>query len=112
MIVKLVEVTVKPGHLDAYLRSQEIWNRETARDPALLGTFCGQSEGDRDTVFLLFFWRSRAEYDAWMAEEHDRIARLASAQDHFEGLKVKVLSPVLGDPTLPPLGAMGLSREP
>ena len=36
MVVKLIKVRVKPGHLDGYLAVQEVWNRESPSSiPAL-----------------------------------------------------------------------------
>ena len=40
MIVKVVEVRVRPGHLPAYLASQEVWNRpETQAGASVLAAF-------------------------------------------------------------------------
>ncbi len=95
MIVKLIEVSVKPGHWDDYLAAQEIWNRETRGATGFMGGFCGRCEDEHDKVRLLFFWRSRDDLDRWMQTEHDRIAALAKADEHFDRLKVRILDPVL-----------------
>ncbi len=97
MVVKLIEVSVKPGHWDDYLAAQEIWNRETRGATGFVGGFCGRCDGESDIVRLLFFWRSRDDLDRWMQTEHDRIAALAKADEHFDRIEVRVL-----DAALPP----------
>jgi heme-degrading monooxygenase HmoA/methylase of polypeptide subunit release factors len=97
MIVKLIEVQVKPGHLAEYLAAQEIWNRETRLAPGFLGLFCGQSAKQENVVHLFFYWRSLADYEEWMANDHDRIAGLANAEAHYERINVRML-----EPTSPP----------
>ncbi len=94
-VVKLITVQVKPGHLDGYLAAQEIWNRETRSAPGYLGGRCGQSPDDPLTVRLMFFWRSRSDLEQWMATDHDRIAALAGADEHYERIEVRVLDQVL-----------------
>ncbi len=97
MIVKFIKVIVKPGRMTSYLAAQEIWNRETRNDPACFGGYCGRCEDEPNCVFLLFFWRSREALDHWMATQHDRIADLAKADEHYERIEVRVL-----DAALPP----------
>ena len=97
MVIKLIKVFVKPGRMTSYLAAQEIWNRETRNDAACLGSYCGRGEDEPDCVFLLFFWRSREALDHWMATEHDRIAALAKADEHYERIEVRIL-----DAALPP----------
>lgn len=97
MIVKSIKVIVKPGRMDDYLAAQNTWNRETRRDPACLGSYCGRSEDEPNCVFLLSFWRSREALDRWMATRHDRIADLAKADEHYERIEVRIL-----DAALPP----------
>ena len=97
MVVKLIKVFVKPGRMTSYLAAQEIWNRETRNDAACLGSYTGRCEDEPNCVFLLFFWRSREALDRWMATEHDRIAALAKADEHYERIEVRVL-----DAALPP----------
>jgi heme-degrading monooxygenase HmoA/predicted O-methyltransferase YrrM len=104
MIVKLIEVQVKPGHLAEYLASQEIWNRETRRAPGFLGLFCGQSAKHENVVHLFFYWRSLADYQHWMASEHDRILKIADAQAHYERLIVRILEPTSPPTPLLPAG--------
>ena len=82
MIAKLIKVNVNPGQLDQYLAAQEVWNRETRSAPGYLGHFCGRSPDTPDVIYLQFFWRSRDDLDRWMAEDHDRIAALASVVSH------------------------------
>ncbi len=81
----------------SYLAAQEIWNRETRNDAACLGSYCGRCDDEPDCVFLLFFWRSREALERWMATEHDRIAAIAKADEHYERIEVRVL-----DAALPP----------
>ena len=97
MIIKFIKIFVKPGRMASYLAAQEIWNRETRKDAACLGSYCGRCEDEPDCVFLLFFWQSREALDHWMATEHDRIAALAKAHEHYERIEVRVL-----DAALPP----------
>ncbi len=95
MIVKSIKVFVKPGRMDDYLAAQQIWNRESRNDAACLGSYCGRCEDEPDCVFLLFFWASREALDRWMATEHDRIAELAKADEHYERIEVRVLDAAL-----------------
>jgi heme-degrading monooxygenase HmoA len=104
MIVKLIEVQAKPGHLAEYLAAQEIWNRETRRAQGFLGLFCGQSRKEENVVHLIFYWRSLADYEHWMATDHDRIARLADAEAHYERIKVWLLDPATQITPLLPAG--------
>ncbi len=97
MVVKLIKVFVKPGRMASYLAAQEIWNRETRSDAACMGSYCARCEDEPDCVFVLFFWRSREALNRWMATEHDRIANLAKADEHYERIEVRIL-----DAALPP----------
>ena len=103
MVVKLITVYLKPGHRQGYLAAQEVWNRETAKAPGYLGCFCGQDPGEPDVLRLQFFWRSRAELERWMTADHDRIAALARADDHYERIEVHVLDDIFGT-SIPPGG--------
>ena len=97
MVVKFIKVFVKPGRMDDYLAAQHVWNRETSNDHECMGNYCGRCEDEPDSLFLLFFWRSREALDRWMATEHDRIAALAKADEHYERIEVRIL-----DAALPP----------
>jgi len=91
-LVKLIRVTLRPGHRKKYLRSQAVWNRESRLAPGYLGEFIG--DGEQDEIHLITFWRSRADYESWMSGDHDRIARLAHAEAHYEGLEVRIVDRV------------------
>ena len=95
MIVKFIKVFVKPGHLQAYLTAQEIWNRQTHGATGFLGSFCGRCGDELEEVYLLSFWRSRGDLDRWMHTEHDRIAALAVADKHYQRIEVRVLEAAL-----------------
>ena len=97
MVVRFIKDFVKTGRMASYLAAQEIWNRETRSDAACPGSDCGRCEDEPDCVFLLFFWRSHEALDRWTATEHDRIAALAKADEHYERIEVRVL-----DAALPP----------
>jgi len=97
MIVKFITVHVKPGRRDAYLAAQEIWNTQTARAPGYLGCHCGVAADEPDIVRVWIAWRSRADLDRFMAEDHDRVAALAKADDHYERIEVRILDEVLSD---------------
>ena len=96
MVVKSIAVYLKPGHREAYLAAQRVWNRETGKAPGYLGCFCGQDPGEPDVLRLQFFWRSRDELERWMAADHDRIAALAAADDHYRRIEVRVLDDLFG----------------
>ncbi len=95
MVVKFIKVHVKPGHSQQYLSAQEVWNRETRPAPGYLGGFCGQCDGVPEIAYLLFFWRSRDDLNRWMQTEHDRIAALAKADEHYTRIDVRILQPAL-----------------
>jgi heme-degrading monooxygenase HmoA len=99
MIAKLIRVHVKPGRLSQYLAAQAIWNRETSKAPGYAGHFCGRDANDSNLIQLIFFWRSRADLDRWMADHHDRIESLARADEHFESHEVGIFEEVLPPPT-------------
>lgn len=90
--------------MEQYLASQEIWNVETRRAPGSLGHFCGRSAKEENVVHLMFYWRSLGDYERWMADDHDRIARLAQADAHYERIVVRILDPVRPSPELLPAG--------
>ncbi|MCB9867203.1 MAG: DUF4937 domain-containing protein [Phycisphaerales bacterium] len=96
LICKQITVHVKPGHLDAYLAAQEVWNHETAACPGYAGCFVGQAQEDPNLVHVHVYWRSRTDLDRFMAEQHDRIAALARADEHYERIEVRVLEGDLG----------------
>jgi quinol monooxygenase YgiN len=102
MIVKHVTVYLKPGHLEQFLAAQEVWNRETRKAPGYLGGYCGRSAEEPHTLILLLYWRSRADLDKFMAGDHDRVAALARADEHYERIEVHVLDAALPVSTLPP----------
>ena len=95
MIVKFIKVFVKPGKVQAYLAAQEIWNQQTHGATGFLGSFCGRCGDELEEAYLLFFWRSREDLDRWMGTEHDRIAALAAADEHYERIEVRVLEAAL-----------------
>ena len=88
-LIKLIRIKVRPGHRDAFLKSQEVWNRESATAPGYLGEYVG--DGDPGEMYVLTFWRSRPEYLRWMEEEHDRIAANAGADRHYEELDIRLI---------------------
>ncbi len=73
------------------MAAQAIWNRETRVAPGYLGGYCGGSSPDGEVVQLILFWRSRADLERWMASDHDRIAELAKADEHYERIETQVL---------------------
>lgn len=91
MIVKRITLSVPKDHLDDFWKAQEIWNRQTRGAAGYLGCFCGHRAGDPSTVELLFYWRSRAELDRWMSEEHDRIAAIAGSDRFYDSIETKVI---------------------
>jgi len=95
MVLKFITVYVKPGHLDRYLAAQQVWNRETRGAPGYCGCFCGQNPDEPNVVRLQFFWRSRADLERFMSQDHDRIAVLAQAADHYERIEVRICDEVL-----------------
>ncbi|MCP4246682.1 MAG: DUF4937 domain-containing protein [bacterium] len=101
MVVKLITVYLKPGRREAYLAAQRIWNRETGKAPGYLGCFCGQDPGEPDVLRLQFFWRTREELKRWMDTDHDRIAALAGADEHYERIEVRVLDDLFATSMLP-----------
>lgn len=101
MITKLIKVCVKPGHLDAYLATQELWNRETRSAPGYLGCACGRDPSEPNVVYLQCFWRSREDLERWMEADHDRIAAVAKADEHYTGTEVRVLDSLLDESALP-----------
>ncbi|MGD2109056.1 MAG: DUF4937 domain-containing protein, partial [Phycisphaerae bacterium] len=110
MITKLIKVNVKPGHMDQYLAAQEVWNRESRPAPGYLGCDCSRDTADPSIVYLHCVWRTRADLDRWMATDHDRIAALAGADDHYERLEVRILESLPGDaPVLSPVSGDGTS---
>ena len=91
MIVKFIKVYVKPGHMDAYLTAQEVFNRETPDAPGYRGHFCGRRAEDPNLVYLMFFWHSRDDLDRWMDREPDRIAERAGMGAHYDRIEVSLL---------------------
>ncbi|MAE69278.1 MAG: hypothetical protein CME06_02285 [Gemmatimonadetes bacterium] len=72
MVVKEIRVQPKPGHLRSYLSAQAIWNRQSRTSPGYLGESVGRVADDESIVEVLIGWRSRADLDRFMADEHDR----------------------------------------
>ncbi|MCB9850282.1 MAG: DUF4937 domain-containing protein [Phycisphaerales bacterium] len=95
MICKRIKVHVRPGHLDQYLVAQRIWNEHTARCPGYVGEFVGQSPNEPDVVDVHLYWQSRADLERFMAVDHDRIAALSKAEDHYERIEVTILNAIL-----------------
>ncbi len=93
-LIKLIRVTLRPGHRDGYLASQAVWNRESRLAPGYVGELIG--EGEPDEVYVITFWRSRDEYRHWMDAEHDRIAALAGADAHYERIHVRLIDGIEG----------------
>ena len=91
MIAKLIEVHVRADCEAAYRAAQAIWDRETLRDPACLGSFTGADPDRGDVIWVAVLWRTRSAYDRWMAEEHDRIAAEAGAERYYDRIKVRIL---------------------
>ena len=60
-MIKLIRVTLHPGHREAYLQSQAVWNRESRSAPGYLGEFVG--DGETDELYVITFWHSRNEYE-------------------------------------------------
>ena len=88
-MIKLIRVTLRRGHREAYLQSQAVWNQESRSAPGYLGEFVG--DGEPDELYVITFWRSRTEYEAWMDRDHDRIATLAKADEHYVELDIRLV---------------------
>jgi heme-degrading monooxygenase HmoA len=91
MITKSINVFVKPGHLQSYLAAQAVWNRETRRAEGYLGEFVGHDPNAPDVVHLNLYWQSREDLARFMTGDHDRIAELAMAHEHYDRIEVRVL---------------------
>ena len=91
MVIKAITVHVKPGHLSEYLAAQRVWNSETRLAAGYLGEFVGHDPNEPDTIHLHLRWRSRADLERFMAEDHDRIAAQARADEHYERIDVRIL---------------------
>ena len=100
-MVKLIRVALRPGHREAYLQSQAVWNRESRQASGYVGEFI--ADWPPDEVYVITFWRSRTDYDRWMEHDHDRIATLAGADDHYESLDIRTLDSA-GPAAVDPLG--------
>ena len=87
-LIKIIRLTLRPGHRERFLESQGVWNRESRSALGYLGEVLGESGPDE--LYVLTFWRSRDEYERWM-EQHDRIATLAGAEAHYDRLDVRVI---------------------
>lgn len=66
-----------------------MWNRESTSADGYLGECVG--DGEEGEVYVLTFWRSRGEYERWMEGDHDRIAALAEADQHYEALEAHLI---------------------
>jgi heme-degrading monooxygenase HmoA len=88
-LIKIVGLTLRPGHRERFLESQAVWNRESRSALGYLGEVLGASGPDE--LHVLTFWRSRDEYERWMEQDHDRIATLAGAEAHYDQLDVRVI---------------------
>ena len=88
-LIKLIRVTLLPGHREDYLESQAVWNRESRLAPGYLGEVIG--DGEPNELYVITFWRSRDEYERWMDRDHDRIAALAAADAHYEKIEVRLI---------------------
>ena len=91
-LIKTIRLEILPGHREQYMQSQEIWNQESRRDPGYLGELVG--DGDDGAVYVMTFWKSRADYDRWMDTEHDRIAGLAFAEAHYTSIDIRIIEVV------------------
>ena len=95
MIVKAITVYLRPGQRAAYLAAQEIWNKETQKSPGYLGCFVGATPDEPRVVHINAYWRTREDLDRFMVVDHDRIAALAQAHEHYERIEVRVMESVL-----------------
>lgn len=88
-LIKEIRLELRPGHRDDYMKSQQVWNRESRRDPGYLGELVG--DGEDGALYVITFWRSRADYERWMDSEHDRIAGLAFAEAHYTAIDIRII---------------------
>jgi heme-degrading monooxygenase HmoA len=93
-LMKLIRVTLRPGHRERYLQSQAVWNRESRLASGYLGEITG--DADPDEIYVVTFWRSRRDYEQWMDRDHDRVAALAGAAAHYEALDIRVIDSIEG----------------
>lgn len=91
MVIKTIAVHVKTGHSSEYIAAQRVWNRETRSAAGYLGEFMAYDPNDPNTIYLHLHWRSRADLERFMAEDHDRIASQARADEHYERIEVRIL---------------------
>ena len=89
MIAKVIEVRVKPGHVDAFLERQTIWDTESRLSDGYLGQFCGID--DTGSPIVITFWESVDAYEEWMDAEHDRIAVLARSDTHYDSIRITIV---------------------
>ena len=88
-MVKLIRVSVNRGRRTAYLKSQDVWNHESRRAAGYLGELVG--DGAHGEIYVMTFWRSRAEYERWMETDHDRIAALADSAVDYTTIEVRTV---------------------
>ena len=81
--------------MDAYLDAQRVWNDHVRGAAGYLGVWCGADPQTPNVVDLFVYWRSRADLDAWMAGDHDRIFALVQPDRFYEKLETRVLDGVL-----------------
>jgi Domain of unknown function (DUF4937 len=89
VILKRIRVHLCPGAKQGFLSSQEIWERESRCVPGFLGGFW--ADEDAATLVVYHFWRSRADLDRFMRDDHDRIAETARSDLHYTSIEVEVL---------------------
>ncbi len=88
-LVKVIRLEILPNHREQYMQNQEIWNQESRRDPGYLGELVGDSQDG--ALYVMTFWKSRADYERWMDSEHDRIAGLAFAEAHYTAIEIRLI---------------------
>jgi heme-degrading monooxygenase HmoA len=91
MITKSIKVFVKAGHHEAYLAAQDIWNRKSRRAPGYVGERIIQDPNEPNVVYAHIYWRSRDDLNRFIANDHDHIAILANADDHYDRIDVRIL---------------------
>ena len=96
MLLKHVVIYAATGRFDACVEAQRTWNRETRGADGHLATLMDTDEATgRIDAFIL--WTDRESYEAWMRDDHDRIAAEAGVDRVAHEVSVRVVDegPVL-----------------
>ena len=103
MVIKVIRLRVRVGHLPRYLDLQRRWNEVMAQQPGFMWAHVGLDAADEQTVLIVVGFRTQDALDRFMAGPHDEVMRETEIDDCYDEIAVTISRVVQPEPSGVPI---------